>query len=379
MDIEKVLGIFKELIDEEEEHKIQDLLNNLSSYLDSNDSDSADKVISEINEYSNESIVNEYAFSKLKILEKIDAKNYFGIYLKKFIDTLFTKETYKTKDNLSQFIKRRTDLLANINNNIENLGRFDIESYYDLLETFELGLIIPDTQSELKKIQIYLKDWHVVLRSISELCEKEHSEPKIYSVSKGSIGIFFLCSIPVAKCVLNLTKDVLDIYKKVLEIKKLKKNMEKYTSKFEQGIKEASQIEKEIVNEEREKIVDKIISEYVPQKQNERENELENGIRKSVETIIQMQDEGVVIEATPPKIEEPEILEEEETEENKKERDKAQKEYNSKIEQINSVTAVFANVAKTVKELTSSGKDVLQIGQYLDTETTKKGTEEDSD
>lgn len=375
MDIEKVLGIFKELIEEEEEYAIQNLLNNLLSHLNSNDSDAVAETISKINEYSKESSINDYAFSKLKVLDKVNAKKYFGVYLKEFINTFFTKETYKSKDNLSQFIKQRNTLLTNLKNNIQNLESFDFESYYDTLGTFELGLVIPVNQSELKKVNNYLKEWHFVLRHISELCEKEHSEPKIYSVSKNSIGIFFLCSIPVAKCILSLTKDVLDIYKKVLEIKKLKKDMEKYDSKFKQGIKEASKVEKEIVNEEKEKIVKKIILEYESQIPKEREKELEVSIRKSIEIIIKMQDKGIIIEATPPKIEEPEILEEEETKENKKKRDEVQKAYNSKIEQINKVT-VIANKAKTVKELISSEKNVLQIAQYLDKDI-KQGSEED--
>ncbi len=378
MDIEKVLGIFEEVLGEEEKHNIISILNELLNNLNANNLDAVDEIISKINEYSKQSIINEYAFSKLKLLERINATNYFGIYLKKFIDDLFTKETYKIKENLSQFIKQRNEFLTNLKNNVHNLENLDFESYYDNIETFELGLIIPKNQSELKKIQHYLKEWHFVLKHVSELCEEEYSEPKIYSVSDSSLGIFFLCSFPVVKCVLILTKDVLDIYKKVLDIKRIRKSMEKYDLKFKDGIKEASNIEKTIVNEEKENIVKKIISQYGSKASPERKKELETSIRKSVETIIKMQDDGILIESTPPKIKEPEILEEGETEENKEERNKVEKEYNHMIKENKEITGVFANIAKVNKELTFPDKCMLRISQYLDKETKqelKKGEE----
>lgn len=377
MDIEKVLGIFKELIEEDDKHKIANLLNNLLAHITANNSAAADETISKIQEYSKKSIVNEYAFSKLKVLEKINAMNYFGSYLKEFLDALFTKETYKIKDNLSAFIKQRNTLLTNLKKNIQDLESLDFTSYYETIKTFEIGLIIPKEKAELKDVQIYLKNWHFVLKHVSELTETDHSEPKVCSVSSNSVGIFILGSYLTITCILKISKDVLEIYEKVLKIRKLKQELEEFDLK--NNIKEVNEKEKQIVNVEQDKIVKKLLSEYKLKIKKGRENELKNAIGKSVEIVIKMHDEGIVIEATPPKIKEPKVLEAEETEENKKERDKAKKEYDSKIARINEVTGISANIAKIVKELTSSGKGILQIAQYLDKDTKQESEEKVED
>lgn len=365
MEVEKVLGIFKELIEEEEEFNIQKILNNLLSHVNSGASKDVENVLSELSIYSNSSMINDYAYSKLKLLEKIEASEFFGKQLQMRILEILNKEVYKVKENLSELITKRNEFVVNVKANIQNLEKLDFESYYDNINNFELGLIIPDSESDMKKVQTYLNDWQFILKTTNEFCDTNHEEPKIYSVSTNSIGIFVVGSITTISLILKIVDQIIKIYERILKIRKLKFELEQ--EKLTKNIKEVEAKEKEIVLEEKKKIL-KSIFEESKKLDHGRKKELENHFSKVIDKIILIQDKGVIIEATPPRMPESEILEEEETPENKKEQEKAKQEKQIWIQKTKDITQIASNVTKVMKEITSTGKEILQIAHYLNTE-----------
>ena len=364
MEIEKVFGVFKEVSKEEDEYNLQKELNTLLSHINSNNSSAADAQIQEIKRITELSVVNKYSSSKLKILEYIDAINLFGDNLWVYLENILNTESYKLKDNLSNLISQRNTKINEIKTAIQHLESLDFVSYYEKMEDYELGLIIPEEESDLKKVQKYLEDWCFIIKHVSELCGNDYSEPKISSVSSSSIEIFLIETYIVTICVLGITERVVNIYEKINKIKILKKELEELDIK--KTLKELDDKIKDIINTEKEKIVVEVISEHETKIKQNRRGELKNAITKSVEKIINMYDKGIIIEATPPKVEEPEILKEEETDDNKREWNDAKKNYDDKLNQVKEVTGIISNVAKTLKELTSAGKETLQLSQYID-------------
>ncbi len=204
MDVEKVLGVFKELTEEESNLNIQKDLSSLQSSLQSNNSTSAEALIEEIKKKNESSIVNEYSFSKIQILEQTGSLEFFGNYLSKSLDNALNKDSYKVRDNLSKIITLRNSKLQEMRTAAQHLENLDFKSYYDELEGFELGLIIPEEESELEKVQQYLKDWSFILKHVNELCDKEDEEPRIYSVSSSRIMVFILASSVTIICILEI-------------------------------------------------------------------------------------------------------------------------------------------------------------------------------
>jgi len=66
------------------------------------------------------------------------------------------------------------------------------------------------------------------------------------------------------------------------------------------------------------------------------------------------------------KVPEPEILKEEDTPENKNKRQKLKTAYNKKLERAKKVTQIVSSLSTSLKELSSRGRKIPQIEQYLD-------------
>lgn len=372
MDVEKLLGVFEELIAEEEEYNVQSILKNILNSVNTDNAEQIDSFLQELKEYSESSIVNHYAISKIKILNKVGGSNLFGIHLYELINNIVSTQGYKIKNSLSTEITTRNNLIAIIKENISNLEKLDFESYYDSLEEYELGLIIPQNEAELEKVEKYLKDVRQILRTINELSNGEYEEPKIYSVSSNSVGIFLLSTFGTTLCILKIFDKILDIYKKVYEIKKLKIE---YKRLLDKEPKEIDKEIKETIANEKEKIVEEIVKEYGKNNLDQgRQNELKIGIRSAIDKVIEMQDKGIVIEATAPKYkEEPEENDDEKLKVISKKSGTKDK---SNLEKAKEVAETFSNVSKSINEIKLFGKEILQLSQYNEKEEFEEGKEE---
>ncbi|MFW6047042.1 MAG: hypothetical protein ACOCP4_04595, partial [Candidatus Woesearchaeota archaeon] len=344
MEIEKILSIFKELVEEEEKYNVQKELNQLMNHVNAGSSTNVDALLKVLENYAEDSVVNNYAYSKLKLLDKLQAKEYFGIRLLELIKQILTTEGYKTKSNITSLAENRTEFLTNIKNNIKNFEKMQFKPYYEDLADFELGLIIPNSEADIKKVQQHLKDWQFILKTVNEYYESNHEEPKIYSVSNNSIGIFIIGCATTITAILTITNKILDIYERIYELRMLKTKIEK--EKINKAIKEIEKREKEIVLEEEKKILEKIKEEKTSGDAN-RANELENHFSKIIDILIKMQEKGIVIEINPPKIKEPETKETD-TEENKKKQDDAKKQYQNKLSSTKKLTELGVNITETM-------------------------------
>lgn len=373
MDVEKLLGVFEELIAEEEEYAVQKILRGILNSTNSDNAEEIEKLLEELKEYSEKSIVNQYSLSKIKILDKTGATKYFGSNLYELISNILSTHGYRIKKTLSEEITTREKLVSTIRGNISNLEELDFESYYDQLEEYELGLIIPQDEAELEKVERYLKDIRQILRTINELSNGEYEEPKIYSVSSSSIGVFLLSAFGTTVCLLKIVDKTLEIYKKVYEIKKLKIEYKRLLDK------EPKEIDKEIkqtIKKEKENIVNEIVKEYSNKTSNPgRVNELKTGLRSAIDKIIEMQDKGLVIETTTPKYEK-ETEEDNDDESSKVESKKSGTKEKSNLEKAKEVSETFSNVSKSINEIKSFGKEILQLSQYNEKEKVEEGKEE---
>ncbi len=132
----------------------------------------------------------------------------------------------------------------------------------------------------------------------------------------------------------------------------------------------------DIVNEETEKIVDDLMSKREKDMTSQRKSELRNAISRVVKDIIIMYEKGILIEATPPKVKEPEPTSGEETEEDIRQRNKKEEEYDKKLKSAREITSIISNVSKSIKKLASAGKEILQISQYLKPDEKESETDE---
>ncbi|MDA3855039.1 MAG: hypothetical protein PF569_02180 [Candidatus Woesearchaeota archaeon] len=355
MEITKMYGIIEELINEEKESNIQTILNNILGVINSGDGTQVDEFLNKLFSWCQGSIVNEYPFSKQKILKKLNSENLFGNALYDNVKNMLETESYKLKENLSKLISNRNSQITILKQNFEQLQKLDIESYYENLEEFEIGLIIPNSENELEKVNFYLKDWDFILKHITELLGEENIKPRVSSVDTGSILVYVVGSYMVTKAILHIVKEVLDIYKKVLEIKELKDNAKKLG--FKTTEKEGNKKIKDLLKSEKERLVKLIVKEYAKKNGNTRDAELENAILQSVGKIIKMHDKGILIEANSPK-------ETEDNDDEESENTKTKTERNKKLQNIKVVSEIVSNISTSVKTLTGLGEETLQLTSF---------------
>lgn len=241
------------------------------------------------------------------------------------------------------------------------------EPYYESLDLCEPGLLIPESVSDLQQVERYLARLRFIMRTTSEIVTGKPETPHITAVSRGSIELFVQYGVPIATCTMGIFYSVLKIYEKILTIQKLRLEIKQF--ELPKAIEEMEQLEKKIVDEEREKIVVEILHRYGKDKLPRGEKaKLEKSLRVTLDYMIRMRDDEAMMEATPPSVKPRQSEDSENAEGDQPEKDPA---LDKKIEQIKEL----CQVVEQGQELIKTGKKVYRIAHMLDPE--EETTEEE--
>ena len=245
----------------------------------------------------------------MKILNKIGGYKHFGIGL----DTRLYELKIDYQYDILEFEKQIHSILAsrliflekcvNIKKDLETLN---IGPVYQQKDKFELGIHIPSNSkfTELKEIEKSFKNWNFLLKTLSELTNNEHSNPKISFVSNGSIEFFIENSFEVAISVGYIMEKLVKVYLNIDKIRKHRKELEKL------GIKKSeSEIikkqEKEIIKNNFEQTKNELIAKYKENLDEGRVNEISTALMSGIKFVARTINNGIEIEIIPPQLTEP--------------------------------------------------------------------------
>lgn len=360
MDAGKLKNVLIDLSDEEEE-KINVLLGGFLSNISSGQSTEISKMLDNIRELFEESPVNNYSPSNLKILEKIGGTLYFGSFGFAYLSNILTKNSYnipKTTSDLQKYKDDRSAFIVLARNCQENLELLDIETHYYEKDIYEVGLLFPKEVSDNKIINITkdLNAWDKIFKSIKELNGEPIEDTEIDFINNGSLEFFINNSPVIAGALAFCIKNIVSLYKNIIEIR-IKKEELKALGINVTDQKNIEKQEKELLKNGIDNIAADLIKEFAAKNIDEgRVNELKIAIKGHVTYIAKCIDKGMIIEITPPELSNPVPAPENSTDDQKAKAKLRREEFNVRLQQVN----IIQEAMQVIKSLGVTGGDIMK-------------------
>lgn len=319
MDARKILQKINLIIEIEDAYNLQNSFSNIFSYYTSNDPQSLESEKERIPEVIENSEINNFVNSDLRILEGIGIRGYFDMESIENLEEMLKAPGYEAQNRLSEFVNERAQLLALIRQLKSSLDALEVEEE-QTQDVYQFVLSLPGKYRDLNELEKFLKNIKVILQELNS--KVKGTPPKIISVNNGSIEFFIEVAPSLADQLTNVLDHLLKVYatKKMFDegriwygdfAQKRKKEMDKITD--EQLTEKQEEIFAELLNdlptdtEEDKTRLKKLISEFV--------KHLENGVHAEIKT---------------PEIEEPEEISDEDDAATKRQKREEQKRFEQK-------------------------------------------------
>lgn len=360
MESSKLHTVIFDAIQEEQNSKLTSIINGLISQIQQNQAPEIEKSAKKIEELLNDSVFNNYSASNYKILEEIKGAVFFGESAFSTIKIKLEENSYNTSkivSELQEYVESRNEFLATVKQIMVGFEKLEIPMHFST-EDYELGLLLPSNKNyiNIKGLTKELSKWDKTIKTYRELVGLGVTDTKITLVNNGSLEFFTENPEQVARCISFTLERLFKLYKMILEIRKAWDKL-KETGLPKAQEKTIKTHEKDVYNNEIDAIVVDLIQKFADKKiEDGRLNELKVSIKGHTNYIAKCIDDGLVIEITPPEIEEPAILTEKDNEQNLKAKNKAKSDFEMKINRVKEMQEGL----KTGKEIYGLGKEVFK-------------------
>lgn len=186
MQIERFLAILQDLNEELSQDILVNSINEIVALLpQASQQAQFEGIEKRLKDFLLQSKVNQYPPSKVKALTKINGTKYFGMDAFNHVEEILqSPKIYNPADkasSLSAFAAEINDYKGKINAEISSLQGFGIRAYRLTDSKYEVGVILSEqvTGNEIKNVQLYLEEWHLLLRYLNEITENNHGNPKL--------------------------------------------------------------------------------------------------------------------------------------------------------------------------------------------------------
>jgi molybdopterin converting factor small subunit len=374
MDTGILLRLIDDLIDDENEFKLNTNLNTLKTGLTQSKTNqpTAGKTIADNVALLKKNAISGYyeRFTKsyFKTLEEIGGLDFFGENLLNKIDEIFEKEQYSVDNQIKEITKLHSERVAFIKKITEtktNLDFLNQEAHFHTDETYEIGIIIPD-QNDLhyaKEFEDSIHNWNLIIKGLSELTGNGTEDIKIERVHNGCIELIIEQVFNVAASLGDILKELVSTYLIIEKVRNHIKGLKK-EGVSQKNLKPIEDSQAEKLEEAVEKLTEKIIKEYkVKDLEKGRENELKTQLKKGIKYIAKSLEKGVEVEIIPPysDVDEEEVADadDKETKDKKIESNKNKERIKDNINSIKDIGIVL----KKTKEIQKGIFNLLEGGE----------------
>ncbi len=295
MNTAKLLNVLQDIKSDEESLKIQTKLEELKSSVSANQIENTEDKRKEILDLTQEASTNELTKSSQKIIAEINGTRYVGQGIAVAVEEMLSTDAYKIVSRLEEYIRERRDFFQTINNLITNLEKVSIEAHFQK-EDFEVGILLPESFSEIKDLQKALGDFDEFLKVVSEITG-EQTPNKIVLVSEGCWEFFVLKGVAAAKAIDVVLNKLADFYLKIQKIQQTGEEIKFLKNKNIES--ELNNERKKLANEMLDTIVTELLKGY-KQTDTGRKNELKNGLKARLKQILKLIDKGAELEVVKP-------------------------------------------------------------------------------
>lgn len=302
MDSEKLLRILKDLEQDEKSLGIDGKIEAIRTDLAQNTPEAfaaAESKLSELlTEIRESSITYKYSQSEQLLLQHIKGSRFFGRGLVLHLEKIFNSRSFELIGKVDELRSQRSDFIQKAQRLAAGFTEIGIEEYRP--NSYEVGLILPEDQSDVESMLKRVRDLNLLLSALAEAVSDKHQPIKISRVSNGTIELFSLQPVEIAVLLSTLLVNVILIWDKVAKFRKKIENVDK----DEELSTEGKNSMKKILQKETEKLKEEIIKD-LPENflkknlEKGRANEVRNKIEISVRAIFAWFEVGVEIDITP--------------------------------------------------------------------------------
>ncbi len=355
MDTNKLYNLLSEIENEYKKNQIAAILNSLrKNYQPKWKNYNNNEKLKAIENLAKNKRIEELGLSYSKTLSIIGGSDYFGSGLSKKLEEIKSDNQY----DILEFEKQLHTLLASrlfffkkCLKTKSELERLNIGPVYQKEDKFELGIHIPTNSkfSELKELEKSFKNWNLLFKTLNELTNNDHSNPKISYVANGSIEFFIENSFEVAFAIGYIIERLVKVYMNIDKIRKHRKELEKLGIPKSESDSIKKQ-EKEIIKNGYEQTKDDLIEKYKENLDEGRINEINTALMTGIKFVARTIDSGIEVEIIPPQITQPKSK-------------KADKKSNKSIserkneERIN----IIKETNNLIKNISEAGSDILKL------------------
>lgn len=320
MDARKILQKINLILEIEDTYNLQNSFSNIFSYYTSNDPQSLESEKERIPEVIENSEINNFVNSDLRILEGIGIRGYFDMEAIEYLEKMLEAPGYEAQNQLSEFVNERAQLLELIRQLKSSLEALEVKED-QTQEVYQFVLSLPGKYRDLNELENFIKDIKVVLQTLNSK-DPNASPPKIASVNNGSVEFF----IEVAPSLAEHLTSVLDHLLKIYATKKMFEEGRKWYGGFTK--KRKDEMDK-IANEQLDEKKDRILNELV-EKLAAKNPEEKTRLKKCILELVKHLENGVQAEIKTPEIEEPEEISNEDDTATKRQKREDQKRFEQK-------------------------------------------------
>ncbi|MGI0108314.1 hypothetical protein [Salinimicrobium sp. WS361] len=362
MNVERLHRILVDIDKELKKEKIVTLLQQVRDHLQNqvnqpNQPSHQTNLVSSLEKLYNaleNSAYNDYSPSWKDIISEITGEVELGEELKLKLETILSSNAITPAKALADIKIIFTDLQnfqSSINNVLTGFKTLGIEKEDLDPGECELGYTIPRDYVENKLVELKneIAELNFILNHISEVVTGKKQEYEVKTISSSDFLLYILIGLQVANVLSKATERILNHYKQILEIKNLRNQLK------EKGVPatKTKSIETHangIMKTEIKSIAKEIIKEHYDG-ENGRKNELENGLIIALNKLANRIDKGFNVEIRVEPLPEPESDDEENEE--------VDKEYQSKVDLINSIKESSRNI----EFIETGGDSILKLSE----------------
>ena len=196
MDARKILQKINIILEIEDAYNLQNCFDNIFSQYTSNNPDALKAQKDIISEAIENSEINNFVNSDLRILQGIGIRGYFDLESIENLESMLRAPGYEVQNQLNEFVSKRTQLVQLIRQLKSSLEVLEVKEE-QTHEIYQIVLSLPGKYRDLNELENFLGDIKAVLQELNSKA-KGASPPKIISVNNGSIE-FFIEVAPVTR------------------------------------------------------------------------------------------------------------------------------------------------------------------------------------
>ena len=299
MDARKILQKINLILYIEAEFNLQSHFNNIFAHYTSNNPDALKAELEIISNAIEDSEINNFVYSDLRILEGLGIRGYFDLDALENLKNMLRAPGYEAQNQLNDFVSRRAQFVQLITQLKSSLEALDIDEE-QTQEIYQIVLSLPGKYQDLNELENFLGDIKAVLQELNSKA-RSASPPKIASVNNGSIEFFIEVAPLLAEHMVNVFDNLLTIYGTIEAFKQIVKSHQNFSQKRKAEMNKIADAELESMKE-------KILDEYLEQL-SEKDPEAKTRLKKLIFELVKHIENGVHAEVKTPEIDEPEEIE----------------------------------------------------------------------